>query len=116
MAGSKVTRQRVQLTSTVKCALCNEPLFAGVTAWYLPESGKHIHYGKCAGVQRKEDIQKALKRIGLDEDTVASMNSLVNYLYRDELKDFESREEGEPREGHIFLDIERVKKFLDGLP
>lgn len=58
--------------------------------------------------------ENLLKRIGMDEETVGSINRLVDYLYRDERKDFESRGEDEV-DGHIFLDVERVKKFMDGL-
>ena len=107
-------RQRVKLVSEVTCVICLEALPAGMTAYYSPNTGLYTHYGKCAGAQRKEDIQKAMKRIGMDEETVGSINKLVDYLYRDERKDFESRGEDEV-DGHIFLDVERVKKFMGRL-
>ena len=112
-----MARRRVRLIADEPCVKCGEVLLAGMTAYLL--SGKegegHEHYGKCKGVQRAEDKAAALKTLGLDENTVGSINRLVEYLYRDERQDFESCGEDEV-DGHIFLDVERVKKFIVDLP
>ncbi len=112
-----MARRRTRLLVAEPCVKCGEELPAGMTAYYLSgnDGEGYEHYGKCKGVQRAEDKAAALKLLGLDEDTVTSINRMVEYLYRDERQDFESRGEDEV-DGHIFLDVERVKKFVDGLP
>jgi hypothetical protein len=50
-------RQRVKLEANTVCFLCNNELFAGMTAFVMgdPLAGfKHRHYGKCPGQLREE--------------------------------------------------------------
>ncbi len=111
-----MARRRTRLITAEPCVKCGEELPAGMTAYYLSgnDGEGYEHYGKCKGEQKADYKADAMKTLGLNEDTVGSINRMVDYLYREERKDFESRGEDEV-DGHIFLDVERVKEFMKSL-
>lgn len=47
----------------------------------------------------------------MDKQTVASLQKIMDYLYRNEQKDWE--ENGKPVKGHIFHDVSRVAFWLE---
>ena len=65
-----------------------------------------------AGVTSGPVIEEASKMV--PADVMESIKKVVDYLYEQEERNYNEMPDGQQKEGHIFMDVQKVVDFLGG--